>query len=98
MSASNVRIGSFVWASGALKRRGIGKVLDRAPGTARVEYFYSISRRVVETVEDSQVNVIQSVSPQTRCYVALDSGRWLMGRLGRRVDAEYEVFSRQGGV
>ncbi len=78
--------------------RGIGKVLDRASGTARVEYFYSISNRVVETVEESQVNVIKSVAPQTRCYVALEGGRWLMGRLGRLVDAEYEVFSRQGGV
>ena len=98
MSASVVRIGSFVWVSGTRKRRGIGKVLDRAPSTARVEYFYSISRRVVETVEEPQVNVIKAVTPQIRCYVALEGGRRLMGRLGRRVDAEYEVFSRQGGV
>jgi ATP-dependent helicase HepA len=79
-----------------LSRRGIGKVVAHAPGEVTVEFFYSIVRRRCEVVAPDAVNSLARLAAQTRCYVVDERGQWRMGRVGRKVEGEYEVLFRQG--
>jgi ATP-dependent helicase HepA len=96
MNGRPVKIGAFVWVSGTLSRLGVGKVAARAGGMTTVEFFHSIVRRQSEDVPDSQVNYVQRIASQTRCYVPDPAGPWRMGRIGRLFEGEYEVFFREG--
>jgi len=98
MSTSLLRVGSFVQAAGELAELGVGKITDRSGGHATVEYFYSVARRSFETIPLSELVPVPKVASQTRCFVPRVDGPWRMGRIGRLVDGQYEVFFRQGHV
>lgn len=95
---SSLRVGSFVRAAGDLKKLGVGKIADRSGNQATVEYFHSVAKRSFEKVCLSELTAVMKVASQTRCYVPRDDGFWRMGRLGRLIDGQYEVFFRQGQV
>src|SRR5262249_21334266 len=96
MNGRSVKIGAFVWVSGPLSRLGVGKVVARAGGMTTVEFFHSIVRRQREDVSDSQVNSVQLIASQTRCYIPDPDGPWRMGRVGRLFEGEYEICFREG--
>lgn len=98
MNMTQLKIGSFVQAGGRLARLGVGKVVGRSGGQATVEYFHSVVRRTTETVSLTELSVLTKVASQTRCYIPREDGTWRLGRIGRLVDGEYEVFFRQGQV
>jgi ATP-dependent helicase HepA len=96
MSPRQIKSGSLVRVTGTLSRLGPGKVVSRDLGNTTVEFFSSIARRRQETISDAQVQPIERVASQTRCYVLEEDGRWRMGRVGRKDGDDYEVLFRQG--
>ncbi len=96
MSPQRIAVGSFVWSSDSARNLGLGKVTAVAGETATVEYIHSVARRTQVELSISQVHIQERIAPQTRCYVPQADGRWLMGRIGRKFEGEYEVFFREG--
>jgi ATP-dependent helicase HepA len=96
MSPRNITVGGFVWGTGAARNLGIGKVIAISGETVSVEHFHSVARRTQLAVPVTQVQRLEMLASQTRCYVPRGDGRWVMGRIGRWFEGEYEVFFREG--
>ena len=67
---------------------GIGKCVALEDGTATVEYFDSVARRVTREVDADDLIAVR-LAHQTRCYVHdVEADRWRMGRVSRLKDGD----------
>jgi len=67
---------------------GIGKCVALEEGTATVEYFDSVARRVTREVDADDLIPVR-LAHQTRCYVHdVEADRWRMGRVSRLKDGD----------
>jgi ATP-dependent helicase HepA len=96
MEVVQFKLGSFVTLNGSLNHIGMGKIIAHQGNQATVEFFLSISNRRTKTVQASEIQSVAKVATQTRCYVQDGNDQWRMGRIGRKVDNEYEVFFPKG--
>lgn len=77
---------------------GIGKVAAMDGDSATVEYFESIGRRSRLDLPLSSLRRVR-LAPQQRCYLQDgEPGRWIAGRIGNKVDSEYEVLFPDKGA